>query len=153
LGRCSAFDELVENSGLWKLETVGDAYIAAGGLFSGGSHDGGPSATYDSKLVLRSNLDATFKAASKMLVSVCTTILRFLCVLRVLDHRMYCASSANALASTYICGSESMSELLRTESLAHLVPDSVSDSCWQCLCHPRRYCCDLSRDLWCRHIG
>lgn len=77
MGRCSAFDELVENSGLWKLETVGDAYIAAGGLFSGGSHDGGPSATYDSKLVLRSNLDATFKAASKMLVSVCTTILRF----------------------------------------------------------------------------
>lgn len=30
---CSGFDALVDGLGLWKLETVGDAYIVAAGLF------------------------------------------------------------------------------------------------------------------------
>ena len=70
---CSAFDELIEKSGMWKLETVGDAYIAAGGLFD--SH--GASTTTRNRretfsraaaLALRTQLDTAFKVALSMLV-------------------------------------------------------------------------------------
>lgn len=75
------FDALVEEAGLWKVETVGDAYIVVGGIaaLTRSPQDGGPlrsplvdpqnssSGSHSQLTAVRSHLDKVFHLAVRML--------------------------------------------------------------------------------------